>query len=40
METIEKQRSKAPPAPTSGLALVVICLGYFMVIDSTRASLR
>lgn len=33
METIEQQRTEA--RPTSGLALVVICLGYFMVIVDT-----
>jgi MFS transporter, DHA2 family, methylenomycin A resistance protein len=33
METIEKERTEAPPA--SSLALVVICLGYFMVIVDT-----
>jgi hypothetical protein len=30
METIEQQRTEA--RPTSSLALVVICLGYFLVI--------
>jgi DHA2 family methylenomycin A resistance protein-like MFS transporter len=33
METIEQQRTEV--RPTSGLALVVICLGYFMVIVDT-----
>jgi MFS transporter, DHA2 family, methylenomycin A resistance protein len=33
METIEQQRTGARPA--SRLALVVICLGYFMVIVDT-----
>jgi MFS transporter, DHA2 family, methylenomycin A resistance protein len=33
MEAIEKERTEA--APTSSLALVVICLGYFMVIVDT-----
>jgi len=33
VETIEQQRTGARPA--SGLALVVICLGYFMVIVDT-----
>jgi MFS transporter, DHA2 family, methylenomycin A resistance protein len=33
METIEQQRTEA--GPTSGLALVVICLGYFLVIVDT-----
>jgi MFS transporter, DHA2 family, methylenomycin A resistance protein len=33
METIEQQRTEARPA--SALALVVICLGYFMVIVDT-----
>jgi hypothetical protein len=37
METIEQQRTEV--RPTSGLALVVICLGYFMVIvDSSGDS--
>jgi DHA2 family methylenomycin A resistance protein-like MFS transporter len=35
METTEQQRTEA--RPTSGLALVVICLGYFMVIVDTTA---
>src|SRR5215472_17383646 len=35
METIEQQRTGARPA--SGLALVVICLGYFMVIVALPA---
>jgi MFS transporter, DHA2 family, methylenomycin A resistance protein len=34
MQTIEKERTRAA-APTSSLALVVICLGYFMVIVDT-----
>jgi MFS transporter, DHA2 family, methylenomycin A resistance protein len=33
METIEQQRTEARPA--SSLALVVICLGYFLVIVDT-----
>jgi MFS transporter, DHA2 family, methylenomycin A resistance protein len=33
METIELERTEA--RPTSSLALVVICLGYFMVIVDT-----
>jgi MFS family permease len=35
MDTIEKLRAEAPPARPSSLALVVICLGYFMVIVDT-----
>jgi hypothetical protein len=39
METIEQPRTELRPA--SSLALVVICLGYFMVIvDSTAQSTR
>jgi MFS transporter, DHA2 family, methylenomycin A resistance protein len=33
METTQKPRSEA--LPTAGLALVVICLGYFLVIVDT-----
>jgi hypothetical protein len=36
METIEQPRTEV--RPTSGLALVVICLGYFMAIVDTNAT--